>query len=148
MRRQAYLGHMLLLEVLLMLAALPFFEEVCYVFVAGVWEAELLVARAPAGYIVLAKMMRLISIALSILSIPLFLLFYSFAGALGPLPMFLRESGIKGLLSLGGMLFWNFGMLYVVMVRVVLFPHFIPVILGFFRISMAFSSGCLIPLRC
>ena len=49
MRRQAYLGHMLLLEVLLLLAALPFLEEVCYVFVAGVWEAELLVARARAG---------------------------------------------------------------------------------------------------
>ena len=30
------------LEVLLMLAALPFLVEVCCVFVAGVWEAELL----------------------------------------------------------------------------------------------------------
>ena len=39
--RQVYLGLMLLLEVLLLLAALPFLEEVCYVFVAGVWEAEL-----------------------------------------------------------------------------------------------------------
>ena len=53
MLRQVYFGHMLLLEVLLLLAALPFLEEVCYVFVAGVWEAELLVARARAGYIVL-----------------------------------------------------------------------------------------------
>ena len=44
-----YFGLMLLLEVLLMLADLPFLEEVCYVFVAGVWEAELLVARARAG---------------------------------------------------------------------------------------------------
>ena len=65
MLRVVYLGLMLLLEVLLLLAALPFLEEVCYVFVADVWEAELLVARAPAGCIVLAKMMRLISIVLS-----------------------------------------------------------------------------------
>ena len=39
-----------------MLADLPFLEEVSYVFVAGVWEVELLVVRARAGYIVLAKM--------------------------------------------------------------------------------------------
>ena len=45
MRRQVYFGLMLLLGVLLLLAALPFLEEVSYVFVAGVWEAELLVAR-------------------------------------------------------------------------------------------------------
>ena len=32
-----------------------FSEEACYVFVAGVWEAELLVARARARYIVFAK---------------------------------------------------------------------------------------------
>ncbi len=38
--------------------------------------------------------------------------------------------------------------LYVVMVRVVLFPHFIPGMIGFLRISMAFSGGFLIPLRC
>ena len=38
--------------------------------------------------------------------------------------------------------------LYVVMVRVVLFPHFIPGMIGFLRISMAFSSGYLILLRC
>ena len=43
MRRQVYFGLILLLEVLLMLAALPFLEEVCYVFVA---------ARARAGYVV------------------------------------------------------------------------------------------------
>ena len=78
MLKLVYLGLMLLLEVLLLLAVLLFLEEVCYVFVAGVWEAELLVARAPAGYIVLAKMMRLINIVLSSLSILLFLLCYSF----------------------------------------------------------------------
>ena len=44
---------------LLLLAALPFLVEVCYVFVAGVWEAELLVAGARAGYIVFPKVMRL-----------------------------------------------------------------------------------------
>ena len=52
--------------------------------------------------------------------------------------MFLKVSQIKRSLRLGGMLYWSIGGLYVVMVRVVLFPHFIPVIIGFFRISMAF----------
>ena len=36
MLRLVYSGLMLLLEVLLLLAALPFLEEVCYEFVAGV----------------------------------------------------------------------------------------------------------------
>ena len=88
MRRQVYLGHMLLLEVLLLLAALLFLEEVCYVFVAGVWVAELLVVRARAGYIVLAKMMRSISIVLNSLSTLLFLLCYSFVGVSSLLQMF------------------------------------------------------------
>ena len=83
-----FFGLIILLEVQLMLAALPFLVEVCFGFVAGVWEAELLVARARAGYIVYVKMMMLISIALSILSIPLFLLSYSFVGDLSPLLMF------------------------------------------------------------
>ena len=87
-----------------MLAALPFLEEVCYVFVAGVWEAELLVARARAGYIVFAKVMRLISIVLNFLSTPLFLLCYSFVGVSSLLRMFSRVFGVRGLLSLGGML--------------------------------------------
>ena len=36
---------------------------------------------------------------------------------------------------------------YVVMVRVVLSPLLIPGMIGFLRISMAFTNGCLIPLR-
>ena len=89
------------------------------------------------GFDVLAIVMKLMCIALSTLSIPLFLLFYSFAGASSPLLMFLRESGIKGLLSLGGMLFWNFGMLYVVIVHVVLLLLFILGIVGSPQIFMA-----------
>ena len=58
----------------LRLAALPFLEEVCYVFVADVWEAELLVARVRVGCIGLAMVMMLISVVLSILSTLLFLL--------------------------------------------------------------------------
>ena len=84
MLRQVYFGHMLLLEVSLLLAALPFLEEVCYVFVAGVWEAELLVAWAPAGCIVFPRVMKLINTVLSFLSTLLFLLFYSFVGVLSP----------------------------------------------------------------
>ena len=147
MRRPVFLGLRLLLEGLLMLATLPFLVEVCYGFVAGVWEAERLAAGVLVGCIGLARVMRLIGIALSILSIPLFLLSYSFAGALSPLLMFLRVSGIKGLLSLGGMLFWDSGMLSVLMVHVVLSLLFILGV-GFPQIFMVSFSGFMIPLNC
>ena len=62
--------------------------------------------------------------------------------------MFSKEFGVKGLLSLGGMLSLGIGVLYVVMVRVVLLPHFIPGIIEFLRIFMAFTGGSLIPLKC
>ena len=65
MLKQAYSGLMLLLEVLLLLVAPPFLVEVSYVFVAGVWEAELLVAWAPAGCIVFPRVMKLINTVLS-----------------------------------------------------------------------------------
>ena len=50
----------------------------------------------------------------------------------------LKVLGVRVLPSLGGMLFWVIGMLYVVMVRVVLFLHFIPGIIGFLLIFMVF----------
>ena len=80
MRRLVDFGLIILLEALLLLATLLFLEEVSSVFVAGVWEAELLVVRPRVGYIMYAKMMRLISIVLNILSTPLFLLYCSFVG--------------------------------------------------------------------
>ena len=46
-----YFGLIPKLEVPLKLAALPFLAEVCCGFVAGVWEAELLVAGVLVGYI-------------------------------------------------------------------------------------------------
>ena len=105
MLRRVYFGPILKLEVPLKLAALAFLAEVCYVFVAGVWEAELLAARVPAGCIGLAMVMRLMCIALSTLLILLFLLYCSFVGVLSPKRMFSKVSGVKGVLSLGGMLF-------------------------------------------
>ena len=72
---------------------------------AGVWEAELLVVRALAGYIGLVMVMMLMCTALSTLLTPLFLLYYSFVGVLSPLRMFLRVSGVRGSLRLGGMLY-------------------------------------------
>ena len=87
-----------------MLAALPFLVEFCYVFVAGVWEAELLAVRVRVGCIGLAMVMKLMSIALSILSIPLFLLYYSFVGVLKSVADVLQGIRNKGLLRLGGML--------------------------------------------
>ena len=104
MLRRDCFGLILQLGVLLMLAALPFLVEVSNVFVAGVWEAELLVARARAGYIVLARVMRLTSIVLNSLSTPLFLPCYSFVGVLSPLLMFLKVSRARDSLRLGGML--------------------------------------------
>ena len=103
--RQVCFEPMLLLEVRLKLAALPFLVEVCYVFVAGVWEVELLVAGVLVGCIVLVRVMRLIVTVPSFLFILLFLPFYSFVDVLSPLLMFLRVLGTRGLLSLGGMLY-------------------------------------------
>ena len=48
----------------LRLAALPFLVEVCYVFVAGVWEVELLAVRVLAGCIGLAMVMKLMFVQL------------------------------------------------------------------------------------
>ena len=45
MLRRVYFGLILKLEDPLKLAALPFLAEVCYGFVTGVWEAELLEVR-------------------------------------------------------------------------------------------------------
>ena len=51
-----FFGLIPMLEVPLLLAALPFLVEVCYGFVAGVWEAELLAAGVLEGCIGLARM--------------------------------------------------------------------------------------------
>ena len=126
MLRRVYFGPILELVVPLKLAVLPFLVEVCYVFVTGVWEAGLLVAGDLVGYIGLVRVMRLMCIVLSTLLTLLSLLLYSFVDASSLLRMFSRVFGVRVLLSLGGMLFWVIGRLYVVMVRVVLSPPFVP----------------------
>ena len=65
MLRLVYFELMLLRVVLLLLAALPFLEEVCYGFVTGVWEAGLLVVKFLAGCIGLAAVMMLMFTVLS-----------------------------------------------------------------------------------
>ena len=50
------------------LAALPFLEEVCHVFVVGVWEVELFAAGDLVGYIGSVMVMRSMCIVLSTLS--------------------------------------------------------------------------------
>ena len=62
--------------------------------------------------------------------------------------MFSRVSGVKGSLSLVGVLELGIGVLYVVMVRVVPFLLFIPGIIGFLLIYMVFIGGFLTPSRC
>ena len=57
MLKRVYFGPILKLEVPLKLAALPFLAEVCYGFVTGVWEAELLAVRVLAGCTGLAMVM-------------------------------------------------------------------------------------------
>ena len=54
-----------------MLAALPFLAEVCYGFVAGVWEAELLVVQFLVDSIGLVRVMMLMCTVLNTLFIPL-----------------------------------------------------------------------------
>ena len=66
----------------LMLAALPFLVEVCYGFVAGIWEAELLVARVPVSCIESVRVMRLMCIVHSTSLILPLLLYCSFVDAL------------------------------------------------------------------
>ena len=75
--RRVYFWPTLKLVVPLKLAVLPFSVEVCYVFVAGVWEVELLVAVVLEGCIGPVKEMRLMCIVLGTLLTLLFLLLYS-----------------------------------------------------------------------
>ena len=82
MLKLVYFELTLLLEVLLPPVALPFLEEICYEFVTGVLEVELLVAVVLAGCIELVRVMRLMFIALSTLFILLFLLCCSFVDVL------------------------------------------------------------------
>ena len=103
--RMGYFALIPRLVVPLRPAALPFLVEVCCVFVAGVWEVELLVAVVLVGCIGPVRVMSLMCNVLSTLLTPLSLLWYSFAGALSLLRMCLKVSGIRVLLSLGGMLF-------------------------------------------
>ena len=110
-------------------------SQVCYGFAAGVWEVELLAAGVLAGCIGLAMVMRLMC---SVLSTLLTLLLFSFVGVLNLLRMYSKVFGVRVLLSLGGMLFWVIGRLYVVVVRVVLFLPFIPGISGFSWIYSGF----------
>ena len=58
MLRRVDFGLILLLVALLLLAALPFLEEVSYAFVTGVWEIELLAAGDLVGYIGPVMVMR------------------------------------------------------------------------------------------
>ena len=60
--RRVYFGLTPKPEDPLKLAILPFLVEVCYEFVAGVWEAGLSVAGDLVGYIGLVRVMRLMCI--------------------------------------------------------------------------------------
>ena len=105
MLRKVYFGLIPKLEILLLLAALPFLAEVCYGFVAGVWEAELLVARAQAGLYRTCEGDEVDKHCAQ----------FFVNSSLSPVLLFRRRSqvccgcseevfGVKGLLSLGGML--------------------------------------------
>ena len=72
--RLVYLGRVVRLVVPLRPAALPFLVEVCYVFVAGVWEVELLVTVVLVGCIGPVRVMSLMCNVLSTLLTPLSLL--------------------------------------------------------------------------
>ena len=86
-------------------AALLFLVEVCYVFVAGVWVVEQMVAVVLAGCIGSVMGIRLMCIVLRTLSTLLLLLLYSFVVVLSLVRMCLRVSGTKDLVLLDGMLY-------------------------------------------
>ena len=148
MLRLVYFGLILLLEVLLLVTTLPFLGGDPHVFVTGDLEVKPLVVGALAGCIVFLRVMRLMFIAPSFLSTLLFLLCCSFVDVLSLLPMFLRVFGVKGLPSLGGILWFGIGRGCVVMVHAVPFLLFILRIFGFLLICMVFIGGCLTLLMC
>ena len=84
---RVYLGLRIRLVVPLSLAALLFLVEVCYVFVAGVWEVELLAAVVLADSLELAIVMKLMLVLLSTLLTSLLLRYSSFVGTLSLLLM-------------------------------------------------------------
>ena len=97
-RRNAEAGLfrlILKLEVLLLLAALPFLAEVCDGFVAGVWEAELLVVKFLGGCIGLAVVMVLMCTVPSTLLIQPFLPSHFFAGVPSPQRMPQNAPGVR-----------------------------------------------------
>ena len=146
---EVYFGPIPVLGVLLLLAALPFLVEVCYVFVTGVWEAELLVAGGSG---------RLYRVSQGD-EVDQHCAQYFVNSSLSPVLLFRRRlksvadvlNGIrnKGFTQsrwdalLG---FWDAACRHGPCV--VLFPPFILGTVGFLRISMASTSGFLIPLRC
>ena len=147
--RRVYFGFILGLVDPLRPAALLFLVEVCYVFVAGVWKVELLVAVVLVGCIGSVMGIRLMCVVLSTLSTLLLLLLYSFVDVSSLLRTYLRVSGTKVLLLLVGMLFYVTGRLYVVMVRVVVLSlPLSPGTGGFPQICMVSLGGSSIPLRC
>ena len=119
-----YFGLIPKLEVPLKLAALPFLAQVCYVFVTGVWEVELLAA----GDHIHGRLHRVLCSQGD--EVDVHCAQYFVSSSLAPVLLFrgrlksvaagtcsrgLREVlGVRVLLSLGGMLFWVMGVLYVV----------------------------------
>ena len=146
--RRVYFGPILMLEVLLKLAALPFLAEVCYGFVR-----RRLGGRAAGGKI----SSRLYRVSHGD-EVDVHCAQYFVNSSLSPVLLFRRcvksvVDVLKGIRSKGftqsrsDALFEVSGMLYVVMVRVVLYLLFIPGIIGFLLICMAFTNGFLILLE-
>ena len=138
MLERVYFGPFLGLEVPLKLAALLFLVEVCYVFVAGVWEAV--------GCIGLTMVM-LISIVLSILLIPLslVLLFRRRLMSVADVLKGIRNKGFTQSRWDALLGFWDSVCRHGPCGPI---SSFIFGMVGFFPISMASISGCLIPLGC
>ena len=139
--RMVYFVLTLWLEVLSLLAILRTLGGVPCVFVAGVLGVEPWGARALVGCIVFPRVMRLIVTVPSFLFILLYLLSYFFVDVSNLLLMFLRVFGIRGLVSLGGTLWFGIGVQFVVMVLVVPLFLFNPGRTGFPLICMAFING-------
>ena len=149
MLRRVYFGPILKLEVLLLLAALPFLAEVCYGFVgrrlgdraAGGKISSKLYWVSHSDEVDVHRAQYFVNSSLSLVLL--------FRGRLKSVADVLKGIRSKGFTqSRWDALLRYWGAVCRPWSVVVLFPHFIPGIIGFLRISMAFSSGCLIPFKC
>ena len=142
-------AYLLLGRVLLLLAVLVFLEEVCYVFVAGVWEAELMVVKLLAGCIGLSRGDDVDAHCARFLTTPLFLLCLLFRRRHKSVADVLKGIRSKGFTQSrwdAVLRYWSAVCRHGPCGPISFFSSL--GCIGFLLISIAFTNGFLIPLSC